>query len=98
MQFGIWDLNIRMGHRWRQAICPRLGPEDHQDSPIRTIQWYRAALGVYWVDQRTSNCVSIALSARAVPNFLAARSIGLERAANGPKTARERLKDGYETA
>ena len=31
---------------------PRLGPKNHQYSPIRAIQWYRAVIGVYWVGQR----------------------------------------------
>ena len=29
-----------------------VGHKDHQDSPIRAIQWYRVVLGVYCVGQR----------------------------------------------
>ena len=42
-----------MGHKWSQAMRPRLGPKDHKGSPIRTIPWYRKpVLGVGWVGQR----------------------------------------------
>ena len=93
-----------MGHKWRHAMRPHLRPEDdHQDSPTRTIQWYRAVLGVYWVGQRGVGrfldriiCPSCTNPRRTCMQPWFAR-LGPERVENGSEMAGKRLWDGLET-
>jgi hypothetical protein len=88
-----------MGHKWRQAMRPRLGLKDHQDSPIRTTHWYRSVLGVYWIGQRGFGRFldRIIRPSGANPRRTCLQS-SIDSDRSELKTVQKRLKNGYVTA